>query len=410
MAELRGVAYLRNKLNSKRNRVNLRYKYYEMKNIVRDFNISTPPQLSWFTSCLGWCGTAVDALADRLQVRGFKNDDFGLTEIFTQNNFDIMLDSAILGALISSCDFIYIVPDNNGYPKMQVIDGGNATGTIDETTGLLFEGYAVLERDAETNQPTLEAYFEPYKTTYIYANEWQRVFEHNVAYPLLVPIIYKPDARRPFGHSRITRSCMKLVDSAVRTLKRSEISAEFYSIPQKWITGLSQEAEPMEKWKATMSTMITFTKDKDGDSPTLGQFAQQSMTPHFEQVKLFASAFAGQTGLTLDDLGFPTENPSSAEAIKATHETLRLTAKKAQRQFASGIINAGMLASCLRDNFDYNRTAFSNTKVLWQPVFEPDYAGLSQIGDGAIKINQAIDGYFDVESLHDLTGIDPANR
>lgn len=408
MAELRGIDYLRNKLQQKRRRVNLRYGFYEMKNAVRDFGISTPPNMAWYTACLGWCGTAVDSLADRLQVRAFKNDEFGIGEIFERNNADILFDSSVLGALISSCDFVYIIPDNTGYPSLQVIDGGNATGVIDTSTGLLYEGYAVLERDAH-DQPVLEAYFEPYKITYINNAGAVRIFEHNVAYPLLVPIIYKPDAKRPFGHSRITRSCMSLVDSAVRTLKRSEISAEFFSIPQKYITGLSQDAERMEKWKATMSTFMTFTKDKDGDSPKLGQFEQQSMTPHFEQFRLLASAFAGQTGLTLDDLGFPNDNPSSAEAIRATHEALRLTARKAQKQFASGIKNVGMLSACLRDDFDYTRGAFADLKVLWSPVFEPDGAGLSQIGDGAIKINQAVEGYFDKESLENLTGIEPAN-
>lgn len=408
MAELRGIDYLRNKLAQKRRRVNLRYGFYEMKNAVRDFGISTPPNMAWYTACLGWCGTAVDSLADRLQVRAFKNDEFGIGEIFEQNNADILFDSSVLGALISSCDFVYIIPDDTGYPSLQVIDGGNATGVIDTSTGLLYEGYAVLERD-EHDRPVLEAYFEPYKITYVNSAGAVRIFEHNVAYPLLVPIIYKPDAKRPFGHSRITRSCMSLVDSAVRTLKRSEISAEFFSIPQKYITGLSQDAERMEKWKATMSTFMTFTKDKDGDSPKLGQFEQQSMTPHFEQFRLLASAFAGQTGLTLDDLGFPNDNPSSAEAIRATHEALRLTARKAQKQFASGIKNVGMLSACLRDDFDYSRSAFADLKVLWTPVFEPDGAGLSQIGDGAIKINQAVEGYFDKESLENLTGIEPAN-
>lgn len=408
MAELRGIDYLRNKLAQKRRRVNLRYGFYEMKNAVRDFGISTPPNMAWYTACLGWCGTAVDSLADRLQVRAFKNDEFGIGEIFERNNADILFDSSVLGALISSCDFVYIIPDDTGYPSLQVIDGGNATGIIDTSTGLLYEGYAVLERD-ERDRPVLEAYFEPYKITYVNSAGAIRIFEHNVAYPLLVPIIYKPDAKRPFGHSRITRSCMSLVDSAVRTLKRSEISAEFFSIPQKYITGLSQDAERMEKWKATMSTFMTFTKDKDGDSPKLGQFDQQSMTPHFEQFRLLASAFAGQTGLTLDDLGFPNDNPSSAEAIRATHEALRLTARKAQKQFASGIKNVGMLSACLRDDFDYSRSAFADLKVLWTPVFEPDGAGLSQIGDGAIKINQAVEGYFDKESLENLTGIEPAN-
>ena len=63
--------------------------------------------------------------------------------------------------------------------------------------------------------------------------------------------------------------------------------------------------------------MLQLDKDEDGDSPTVGQFEQQSMAPYVEQLKMFASLFAGETGLTLDDLGFSTDNPSSVEAIKA---------------------------------------------------------------------------------------------
>jgi len=58
-----------------------------------------------------------------------------------------------------------------------------------------------------------------------------------------------------------------------------------------------------------MSSMLTFTKDEDGDIPQLGQFTQQSMSPYIEQFRMFAAAFAGETGLTMDDLGFVSDNP-----------------------------------------------------------------------------------------------------
>ena len=221
-----------------------------------------------------------------------------------------------------------------------------------------------------------------------------------------MPIINRPDAVRPFGHSRISRACMDLVGGAIRTVKRSEISAEFFSFPQKWVVGTSPDREPMEKWKAAMSAMIEFTKDEDGDIPQLGQFSQQSMAPHTEQLKMFAALFAAETGLTMDDLGFVTDNPSSAEAIKASHENLRLIARKAQRTFGSGFLNVGYLAACLRDDFPYERKQFYLTKPKWEPVFEPDAAMLSSIGDGAVKINQAVPGYFNKDNLRDLTGIE----
>lgn len=405
MAETYGIDYLRQRLGVKQHRVRLRYAYYEMKHTTFDFGISSPPDLRRWMSTLGWCGKAVDSLADRLQFDGFREDNFDLDMIFRMNNPDTLFDSAILSALISSCCFIYITMDDDDYPRLQVLDGSRATGIIDPFTGLLTEGYAIIEEDANHN-PTAEAYLTPGRTEIYRSGKLVDMVTYDMDWPLLVPIIYRPDAVRPFGHSRISRACMSIVGSAMRTVKRSEIAAEFYSYPQKYVVGLSDSAERMDKWKATMSAMMTFSKDEDGDSPALGQFSQQSMAPHTEQLKMFAALFAGETGLTLDDLGFVTDNPSSAEAIKASHETLRLMARKAQRNFGSGFLNAGFLAACLRDGVRYRRQQLYLTKATWLPIFEPDASTLSLIGDGAIKLNQAVPGYMDEERLHRLTGLE----
>ena len=407
MSDYMGMEYLRRKLNQKRQRVNLRYKYYDMKNYTRDFGISTPPELRAFNSSLGWCAKAVDSLADRVVFNEFRNDQMYMNEVFRMNNPDILFRSAELSAMIAGCAFIYIQPaeKKNEVPLMQVIDGANATGIIDTVTGLLKEGYAVLERD-EYGTVLTEAYFLPNETKVCYKGKtYSDVVRHVVNYPLLVPVIYRPGAKRPFGHSRISRACMSLMSSAIRTMKRSEISAEFFSYPQKWVTGLSEDNEIADKWRATMATLIAITKDEDGDKPTFGQFMQQSMTPHVDHLKMFASMFAGETGLTLDDLGFPTANPSSADAIKAAHDSLRLTARAAQRSFGSGFRNAGYLATCLRDERQYQRGLFCEAIPAWEPIFEPDASMLSAIGDGVLKLNQAVDGYVDEETMGDLTGI-----
>ena len=399
----KGIGYLRNKLNTKRPRVLTRYDYYEMKNAIKDYSKMTPPSMNWLSATLGWCGKAVDSISDRLVFREFDNDIFQLNAIFGANNPDTFFDSAVLSALISSCCFVYISPDETGYPRLQVIDGGNATGIIDPITGLLKEGYAVLERNDE-GQPILEAYFVPYRTDYVEAGKEPYSVSHSVQYPLLVPIIFRPDAKRPFGHSRISRAAMGIMQSALRTIKRSEISAEFYSFPQRYVLGTEPDLE-IDKWQATMSTLLNLTKDSEGGTPQVGQFPQQSMQPYTEQIRTFASLFAGETGLTLDDLGFVSDNPSSAEAIKAAHENLRLTARKAQRTFGTGFLNVGYLACCLRDGVEYERRQLYLTKAKWEPIFEPDSAMLSSIGDGAIKINQAVPNYFNNDNLRDLTGI-----
>lgn len=377
-----------------------------MKNSIEDISGIIPDSFKWLTSALGWCAKAVDSLADRIMFDSFENDDYEINEIFRLNNSDILFDSSVLSALISSCSFIYIGREADGYPSLQVIDGGNATGIIDPVTNLLTEGYAVLERD-EYTKPVLEAYFQPYRTDY-YVNgslKAEMTLHHTAPYALLVPIINRPDAKRPFGHSRISRACMSLTQSALRTLKRSEVSAEFYSIPQKYIIGLSEDSEFNGRY-ATMASFLDIGKDENGDKPSVGQFQQQSMTPYTEQLKTIASIFAGETGLTLDDLGFSLSNPSSSESIKASHENLRLTARKAQRTFGTGFLNAGYLSACVRDNFTYDRRAFTKTSPLWLPIFEPDVSSLGGIGDAILKINQAVPDYLGKRNIKRLTGME----
>lgn len=399
-----GIEYLRKKLNSKKIRVQTRYRYYEMKNAVDDTSGIIPERFKWLSATLGWCAKSVDALADRLMFDEFSNDDFLLNEFFRLNNPDVLFSSSVLSALISSCSFIYIANDTDGYPFMQVIDGGSATGIIDSVTNLLTEGYAILEKD-EFDKPILEAYFRPYQTDYYTNEKLTNKMTHRAPYALLVPIINRPDAKRPFGHSRISRACISIMQSALRTLRRSEVSAEFYSFPQKYIIGLSEEAE-FNNRAAEISSFLDFRKDEDNDKPSVGQFQQQSMSPYTEQLKMLASLFAGETGLTIDDLGFTTSNPASSEAIKASHENLRLAARKAQRSFGTGFLNAGYLAACVRDNFEYERKSFCNIKPLWLPVFEPDASGLGAIGDAILKINQAVPDFLGARNIKLLTGLE----
>ena len=407
----KGIDYLRKKLNTHKIRVDMRYKQYAMQHNEQMVGITIPPEIrKRYRSVIGWCAKGVDSLADRLVFREFENDDFEVNDIFRVNNPDVFFDSVVLSALIASCSFVYISKGIDGEPRLQVIGAGDATGVIDPITGLLTEGYAVLERD-ENGNASLEAHFLPGQTNYYYKdrNIKDITVAHNFSHPLLVPVIHRPDEARPFGRSRISRAGMYFQRYAKRTLERADITAEFYSFPQKYVTGLSADAEPMESWKATVSAMLQFTKDDDGEKPTLGQFTTSSMSPFTEQLRTAAAGFAGEMGLTLDDLGFVSDNPSSVEAIKASHENLRLAGRKAQRSLGSGLLNVAYIAACLRDDFPYTRSQFINTTPMWEPLFEADANTLTLVGDGVIKINQAIPGYIDGKAIRNLTGLKGAD-
>lgn len=143
---------MRQKLGNHKERVDIKYKLYDSKYQDQDIGITIPPAIRQrYRAVLGWCSKAVDSLADRLVFKEFQNDNFNLNEIFNLNNPDVFFDSAILSALIGSCCFVYISKEN-GKARLQIIEGSNATGEIDPITGLLKEGYAVLDRDKTVKQ------------------------------------------------------------------------------------------------------------------------------------------------------------------------------------------------------------------------------------------------------------------
>lgn len=406
--ELYGKDYLKNKLRCRKSRCDLRYKFYEQKNTVIDPNEALPGKLRQVRNVLGWCSKAVDSLADRLSVGEFVNDRLMMGDLYKQNNPDVLFDSAMRSALITSCSFLYVFKGDDELTKIRVIDGRRATGTIDDQTGMMYEGYAVLAAN-DKGDPLLEAYFTPEKVEYYDHEHDEQPFKvvampNDMQYCSLIPIIYKPDSKRPFGHSRISRAAMSTVRSAIMNLHNSEIAAQFYAYPQKYVLGLSEDFE-IDKWQASISSMFMTTRDSKGDVPVVGAFPSASMTPYTDMMRMYAQEFAGETGLTIDDLGFSSDNPSSADAIKAGHDQLRLMGRSAQKTFGSGFINAGYMAACINADKSLTRTEAVETEILWHPMFEADASMIASLGDAVYKINQIVPGYFDETKLKYIIGI-----
>lgn len=379
---------LRAKLGTKQTWIQCKYDAYEQKHLPLDPSPIIPAKDKCdYLSTLGWCTEAVDELANRLVVDSLENDNYGMWNIFEQNNRDILFDSAIKSALISACSFIYIIKnDDDEIVKLQLIDGHNATGTIDPSTFLLKEGYAILDVD-ELGNPILEAYFLPNET--IYFDKTQRAEIHianPTGYPLLVPIIYRPDAdRRPFGQSRISKAMIDLQNKARNTVTCMEVAREFGAFPQKWVVGLSQNAE-FDTLKNAYKSILAIDKDEDGDKVTVGQFAQLSLSSYLAQFQAYRTEFEKHAGLD-------------------SKEHLETIANGAQRTFGSGLVNVGLVSASLRDNTHYNRSLLSETKVIWKPVYALDTMSLSSFGDAIIKINQSVPDAIDAKTISLLTGL-----
>lgn len=391
------------KLGSKAAYVSSRYEMYEQTYLPRPFPTIVPEKFRQLIHVLGWATKSVNMLSDRVVFEKFGNDIINANQIWDYNDGDVLSDSLVLSALISSCSFIYISADADGYPRLQAIDGSRATGVIDPQTHMLSEGVVVLERDS-LNLPTKTAYFTP-EETFVFDNEGNvSRYDNPTGSPLLVPVCHRPSEVKPFGRSRITSASIGYIHDAALVLMRTHCAGEFYAFPQKYALGLSSEVE-FDETQATMAAFLKVTQDENGEKPSFGQFQQASMTPYIDELRSKAALFAGENDMTIDDLGFSTDNPATRESIEAAHESLRMSARKAQRSFGSGFKNAAFLAACLRDGRKYGRQIMADITCEWRPIFEPSPSSLSGIGDAVTKIQQAFPDYFTEDKLHRMTGM-----
>lgn len=384
---------------SKRQKVQLKYDYYEAEQQVRDLGISMPAKLLALQSGLGWASKAVDVVADRLSFDAFENDRLGINQLYAIADETEAVDQAKHDALIAGCSFIAIVDDESIVGKRFVpFSALEATGVLNTTTGLLQYGLAITQYNRD------EKLASKYNTEPLnMAEDWVlfgedftaiyekrqlvRIIRNTTGRNLLHLLANRPTTKQPFGRSVISRECRLLIQAGLRTMRRSEVAGEFYSSPQRYLIGVSEEFEKDESMDLQLGKIAVIEKDGDGDKPEAGQWTQHSMTPYSDQLKMFAQQFCAKTGLTLHSLGFDTSNPTSAESYEAQNEDLRLLVDRTAKHF--GFVLKKMAITL--------RLAASDTNVItddmraivphWEPVFKVD---IGPAGDAFNKIIQTV--------------------
>jgi hypothetical protein len=219
---------------------------------------------------------------------------------------------------------------------------------------------------------------------------------------LVEPLTYDPQLDRPFGRSRITRAVMDITDRAARTVMRTEISAEFYASPQRYVLGADESAwADVDKWKAVMGRFLTLTKDEDGDTPSVGQFPQATMQPHFDMLRLLATQFAGETGVPVSSLGVVADNPSSAEAIYAAKEDLIVEAQASNRVLGASLARVAQRAVMLRDGLTAPTDDLRRLQTRWA---DPAFTSPVSAGDALVKLSAVFPWLGESEVALEMAG------
>ena len=355
----------------------LRSQYFNGHERVKNLAIAVPNEIAGrMNTVVGWPAKAVKALADLSTFHGLNvPDDVEAGEEAHQfardNHFDVLLPQAIVSAYKHSCSFLTVYKGMDGVAHIRPRSALTSAALWDMETMSLQSALTITAMSQETYQGVQA-----------------------------VPIVYDPQLDRPFGRSRISRPLMAYTDMAIRSLIRQEATAEFYSSPHLAFLGLQNGAMSDNSFNSLINQIIGISKDEDGDSPSLVQIQQASMTPHSDMIKNIAMLVAAETNIPAADLGITVSNPNSAEAMAEAERKLSREADRQNKLFSTAIMQAISIAYCITHNTVQAPASWDLIQPMWAETQEISWGARA---DAYAKISSVYQPYAgSTVALHKL--------
>ena len=382
--------------NSARN--DLRRRYYEGKVRPKTLGISMPDNVRLDVSC-SWPERAVTSLANRSIFDGFVGDDAGMLDAaMARTRLVDKYARALPSELMHGCTFATVAVQGDGTAQVNYHSAETASALWDNVEQRISAGLAIIDgKRSNTDsayRPSVVNVYMP-DATYVLRGDggkWsaERV-PHAMGRPMMEPMIYRADVSKPFGRSRISRPVMTLTDDYLREMERIEVSAEFYTNPQRWVAGLSDDQlkDLVEnKWNLVIGSIMGFTDNPlTGATPTVGQFAQMSMEPHIKYIEALANQFSGVTSIPVSDLGVVQSTYVSAEAVQTASANLCIEAEALNRSNAAALENIARMVLAVDGNAEYGEVEPLDIAAHFK---DPRKPSLVAQADAVLKAIQAV--------------------
>lgn len=402
--EMALIGVLRGDLLRDRWALQLRDAYFNGEQLVRDLGISIPPQLKGLHTVIGWPRVGVESLEERLDLEAVRwadgTDSGDLAEIVDAN--DLLDESSLahLDALVYGREYLAVGSgdDDDSPPLISVESPLDMTLLWDARTrtgtAALRECQTDVLPEAGMDERMLVLYLPDQTVTAVPtpSGGWE-VVDRDMHGLGVVPVVRMANRQRTsdrVGKSEITPDVMSITDAACRRLMGIEVAAEFFGAPQRYILGASesafQDAEGNAKsaWETYIGRMLALERDEDGQIPTVGQFAAHDPSGQTKIVDLYARIMASQFGLPPHMLGYTTDNPASADAIRSTEAKLVKRAERRSRRYGAAWQQAMRLALWVRDGEEPDKAR--RIETVWRNPATPTVAAQA---DATVKLVQA---------------------
>lgn len=346
---------------------------------------------------------AVTALSERLRVTGFTGDAAAVWPDWLRCDLDQTSGVAHREALLLGDSYV-IVWARAGRPQVTVESAKQVAVLTDPGSR---EIVAAVKRWEDTQAKTTEAVvYLPDEIRRLRADQQGAVANgfrtlEVIPNPLgVVPVVNLRNTDRivgDWGSSEID-DLRPLVDALNKSLADMMVTSEFVGRPRRWATGIELTEEPVtdddgnplldEDGQPVMREVNPIPEGhramiSENDQAKFGQLAAADLSGYGESVKVLLGQIMAVSTLPAHYIGVLSDQPASADALRAAEASLTARAEARQQTFGRAWEQVAKLMVAVRDGRD---PAQVEARVHWADAATRSVA---QEADAVVKLYQA---------------------
>lgn len=354
---------------------------------------------------------AVTALAERLRITGFAGDS-GVWADWLRNDLDQQAGVAHREALLLGDSYVIVWADSQGRPQVTVESAKQVATLNDPGTR---QPYAGVKRWEDKARKTTELMmYLPDVIVHKRADQLGAVasgFKTVEEFPNplgVVPVVNLRNTDRivnfsysslfDYGCSEI-EDLKPLVDALNKSLADMMVTSEYVGRPRRWATGielteapvLDAEGNPVlnELNQPVMTEVNPIPEGhramiSENDGAKFGQLQAADLAGYEASVRVILGQIMAVSTLPAHYVGVFTDNPASADALRASESSLTARSEARQQTFGRAWEQVARLMIAVRDGVDPNQV--DGVRVQWADAATRSVA---QEADAVVKLFQA---------------------
>lgn len=364
---------------------------------------------------------AVTALAERLRITGFAGDP-SLWADWIRCDMDQLSGVAHREALLLGDSFVIVWVDRFGRPQVSVESARQVAVLTDPGSR---EVYAGIKRWENTNMKTTDAVmYLPDRIIRLRADQQGAVASgfktiEELSNPLgAVPVVNLRNTDRIIGEWGCSEidDLVPLVDALNKSLADMMVTSEYVGRPRRWATGIELTEEPELDENGEPITdedgpvMVESNPIGEGNRAVIlepadakfGQLPAADLAGYEASVRILLGQIQAVSTLPSAYLGVMSDQPPSADALRASESSLVARAEARQQTFGRSWEQVARLVIAVRDGRDPN--LIDDIRVQWadaatRSVAQEYDAVTKAVQAGILPVSYALSklGYSDDE-------------